>query len=334
MNTWREQLKFDPLPRLLSSKNAAITYLTRRDLLDEDAGPVQGLWRLPEAQKILKKQQSDGSWPRPGKSEHPAINTGLVETWRHLIILVEEFGFARDNPQVDKAAEYLFTCQTPDGDLRGMLANQYATYYTGAIMATLIQAGYQDDRRIEKGVRWLLDMRQHDGGWSIPLITHKFDRQTQYRLTTERVAPVEPDRSRPFSHNATGMVLRAFAAHGLHRKSEAARTAAHLLSSRFFQADAYVSYHAASYWVRFFPYPFWWNNLVAALDTVSSIGMTMEDERIHRAVDWLVLHQEEDGLWRGSYAKPEDQQALPARAVDMSEWIGLAICRVLKRLLG
>ena len=47
-----------------------------------------------------------------------------------------------------------------------MLANQYACYYTGAILSLLVKAGYEDDPRIEKGFQWLLSMRQKDMGWS------------------------------------------------------------------------------------------------------------------------------------------------------------------------
>jgi hypothetical protein len=331
MNDWQNQLKFDPLPPLLSSGDEALQYFARRDLLGESAGPIQHVWQLPEAQRLLRKQQADGYWPRPGEAKHPAINYPLIETWRNFRFLVEQYGFTREHPQAQKAAEFLFSCQTPDGDIRGMLANQYATYYTGAILALLVQAGYADDPRTHRCFQWLLDMRQDDGGWSVPLITYKFDRQTQYRLTSEFAPPVEPDRSRLFSHNATGMVLRAFAVHPGYRRSEAAMSAAHLLASRFFQPDVYTSYQAASYWVRF-EYPFWWNSLVAALDSISLISISKDDEHVRQALAWLIDHQEGNGLWKTSYAAQTDKET--ARAGKMKYWVSLAICRVFKRLFS
>jgi hypothetical protein len=333
VDNWRQQFKLDPIPPLLSSADEALQYFARRDLLGERVGPVQRLWNLPQVQGILRKQQADGSWPRPGAKKHPAINHQLIETWRQFRFLVEQYGFTRENPHAQRAAEFLFSCQAPEGDIRGILANQYATYYTGAIMALLIKAGYGDDQRITKGFHWLLSMRQDDGGWSIPLITHKFDRATQYRLTSEYAEPVQPDRSKPFSHNWTGMVLRAFAVHPQRRTSAAARVAADLLKSRFFHPDSYTSYQAASYWVRF-EYPFWWNNLVAALDSVSLIGLSKEDEQVRQALSWLVAHQEENGLWRVSYVQTEGRQSQTARARQMQQWISLAICRIFRRLYG
>jgi len=325
---WRAQLHHDPLPALLACGYPAVGYFAMRDLLEEPTGPIKQLWDLPGPCRILRKQQADGSWPRSGEAKHPAINYGLIETWRFFRILVDKYGFTRRHPQVQRAAEFLFSCQTAAGDFRGFLANQYATYYSGAIMGLLIQAGYASDPRIERGFQWLLAMRQDDLGWTIPLLTHKLDRQTQYRLTSEYAPPLEADRSKPFSHNWTGMVLRAFAAHDSYRSSEAARSAARLLKSRFFQADRYTSYQSASYWLRF-EYPFWWNNLVAALDSISRIGLSREDEDIARALNWLVAHQEANGTWKVTYAKEESKETPKTR--EMKFWITLAICRIFKR---
>lgn len=333
MEVWRTQLKFDPIPPLLSSGSEALQYFVRRDLLEERAEPISRLWQLPEAQRILKKQQADGSWIYPGKKTvaYPRHHYSLLETWKQFRFLVEKYEFNREHPSARKAAEYLFSCQTEDGDIRGMIANQYATYYTGAILALLIKAGYEDDPRIEKGFRWLLSMRQDDMGWTISIITHKFDRKTMYKLTSQYAEPIEPDRSKPFSHNCTGMVLRAFAAYKRYRQSEAARIAASLLKSRFFQPDAYTSYHAASYWVRF-QYPFWWNNLIAALDSISLIDPSREDEQVKGALNWFIDNQEESGVWKTSYAK--DVEIESAKTKEMKLWVSLAICRVFKRLYG
>ena len=333
MSDWRARLRVDPLPALLFSGDAALVYFTHRDLLGEDPGLIEQLWKLTGAQKILIKQQADGSWPRAGEHKHPAINYGLIETWRWLRVLVEQFGFTRQHPAVERAAEFIFSCQTEEGDFRGILANQYATYYSGAILSLLVQAGYADDPRVERCFQWLLGMRQVDGGWSIPMITHKLDRATQYRLSSEVAEPIQPDRSKPFSHNATGMILRAFAVHPQYRHCAAARTAARLLAGRFFQPDAYTSYQAASYWLRF-EYPFWWNNLVAALDSISRIGPPGAHAQVKLALDWLVEHQESSGLWKTSYAKPDEAEKDNLKMRGMKPWISLAICRVLRRYWG
>jgi hypothetical protein len=331
MKTWQSSLSYDPLSPLLSSGNEALIYFARRDLLNEEVGPIERLWQLPEAQKILKKQLPDGSWPRSGEHKHPAINYHLIETWRWFRYLVEQYGFTRENPQAKLAAEFLFSCQTKEGDFRGFLANQYATYYSGAILSLLVQVGYESDPRVEKCFQWLLNIRQSDQGWSVPMITHKLDRETQYFLSSEYAEPLEPDRSKSFSIYATGMILRAFAVHPSYRVSEAAIIAGKLLKSKFFQEHAYTSYKSADYWVRF-EFPFWWNNLVSAMDSLSRMRFTSEDPQIKLALDWFREHQEASGLWKVSYMKPTELEKDTPKIKEMKLWISLVICRIFKRL--
>jgi hypothetical protein len=332
MKNWRRSLQFDPISPLLSSNKEAIEYYVRRDLLDEGVKSISHIWQLPEVQKILRKQQANGSWKYPGRKAvvYPKHHFSLLETWKRFRLLVETYEFAKEHPAARKAAEFLFSCQTEDGDIRGLIGNQYATYYTGAIMALLIKAGYEDDPRIEKGVMWLLSIRQDDGGWTVPILTHKFDRKTMYTLTSQYAEPIEPERSKPFSHNWTDMVLRAFAVHPEYRNSNEAKIAGNLLKSRFFRPDVYSSYRAADYWVRFL---FWWPNLLTALDSLSLMGFSKDDPDIRRALDWFIDHQEPTGLWKITYAKERgviDNERNRVRQL----WVTLAICRIFKRFYG
>jgi len=167
------------------------------------------------------------------------------------------------------------------------------------------------------------------------MLAYKLDRATQYRLSSEWAEPLELVRSKPFSHTCTGMVLRGFAAHPRYRRHEAALHGARLLKSRFFLPDAYTSYHAASYWVRF-EYPFWWNNLLSAMDSIALIeapdaAAWAGDAVIQRALAWFIEHQEEDGGWKNTYAKPEPDK--PA-TFERRLWVTLAICRVLRSVLS
>ena len=331
MNKWLSFLKFNPVPKIVTFGNEILQYFINQDLLNLKVDPIKKLWGLSDPQKILKKQLPDGSWPRSDKNQHPAVKHQLIDTWRAVNQLVGKYGFTREHPLLDNAVEYLFSCQTEDGDFRGILANQYATYYTGAILATIIEAGYEEDPRIEKCFKWLLSMRQDDGGWSIPMITHKFSREYQYKLTTQDLPPVEPDRSKPFSHNWTGMVLRAFAAHPKFCQLDEAKHAANLLKSRFFEPDVYSSLQAAHYWVRF-EYPFWWNNLVSAMDTLVKIVVSPLDPQIENAITWLVENQQPDGLWKVNYFSESPEKSTP-QFLERKIWVSLAICRILKQLL-
>jgi hypothetical protein len=324
---WSAPFKVNPTPVLLSCGDKAIEYFVKRDLLGEKVEAISYVWQLPEVEKIFRKQQADGSWKRTGKETvtYPRHHYALVETWKAYRVLVERYQFTREHEGARRAAEFLFSCQTIEGDIRGMLANQYATYYTGAMLALLIKAGYENDPRVQKGLEWLLAMRQDDGGWTVPILCYKFDRATKYRLTSQYTEPLSGDSSKSFSHNWTDMVLRAFAAHSKYRKSKEARRAADLLKSSFFQPDAYPSNGEARYWVRFL---FWWPNLVTALDSLSLMGYSKDEPDVTKGLEWVVANQLPNGLWKMDY----DEGAKQKQGVSSEQlWLGLKIARIFKR---
>ena len=325
MDNWRNQLKFDPLPPLLSSENEALCYFTRRDLLDEKVEPVQSLWHLREVERILGKQLDNGAWKYPGGGKEHSRATedyDQLETFRILGQLVEKYGLNKKHPAIQKAADYLFSRQTEQGDFRGIYGNQYTPNYSAAIMELLIKAGYDKDPRIKRGFRWLVSIRQSDGGWAIPISTirAKWDAQTLGGDT------IQPDLSKPFSHMVTGVVLRAFAAHKEYSKSKEATAAGKLLASRLFKKDTYPGRQTPDFWTRF-SYPFWFTDLLSGLDSLSLIGSTSDDPQIERALEWFMAQQQENGTWQLSLLRGGTDK-------DLALWVSLAICRVFKRLYG
>jgi len=130
-------------------------------------------------------------------------NYDQLETFRQVGILVEEFSFTREHPAMERAAEFLFSFQTDEGDFRGIYGNQYATTYVGAIMELLVKAGYADDPRIAKGFLWLLATRQSDGGWAIPLRTVGVP-FSEFVDLQRHPKPIAPDKAKPFSISSPG----------------------------------------------------------------------------------------------------------------------------------
>jgi hypothetical protein len=283
MGNWRKELRVDPIPGLISPKNMAIEYFTRRDLFDEKVEPIETLWELPEVKKILNKQQEEGSWKYPGGGKehlrsHEDYNQ--LETYRILGELVKKYGLNNKQPKIIMAANYLFSRQTEEGDFRGIYSNQYSPNYSAAIMELLIKAGYQDDSRIDKGFNWLLSIRQIDGGWAIPLRTVSAKYADIMSAET-----MKPDLAKPFSHLVTGVVLRAFAAHGKYRNSKEAIKAGELLASRFFRRDTYPDRQTPDFWARV-SYPFWFTDIVSSLDLLLLMGFTKENPHIYDALNW------------------------------------------------
>jgi len=168
-------------------------------------------------------------------------------------------------------------------------------------------------------MRWLLTIRQDDGGWAIPTRTLGMSLNVMY---TARET-FEPDRSRPSSHLVTGIVLRTLAAHPRYRHSSDTRRAAELLTSRFFRRDVYPDRVAPSNWL-IFSYPFWWTDLLSALDSLARIGFGPDDPDIARGVAWFLDNQEPSGLWNTGRNRPKGPHS------DL--WVGLAICRMLNAI--
>jgi squalene cyclase len=287
--------------------------------------PVESLWELPEPAKLVRKQQEDGAWKYPGKGINPenGENYYLLETYRSLRVLVEQYGFTSAHPAIEKAADFVFSCQTADGDIRGILGSQTMPYYHGAILELLVKAGLEDDPHVIAGLDWLLAVRQDDGGWLIPAMAVPPKERTP---AFWRGKTVLADPSLPHAHLATGMAIRAFAAHpDYHQRPEVIRSG-EALKERFLQADKYNDRKAVSYWLKF-QFPFWWANLLTALDSLGRLGFYREDEDIARGLAWFVENQEVDGLWPIGYGSSKHTPA--AR-----HWVGLAACRMLKRFYG
>jgi len=335
MIDWATVFRIDPFPFLLASGEPAVAYFARRDLAGENMLPLEMVWELPEVQRLLRHQQEDGSWK--GAKVSFGVKDSLVETWRQFRFLVQQYQFDRRHPALEKAAEFLFSCQSEEGDIRGILANQYAPYYTGAILSLLIQAGYAEDPRVERGMQWLLQVRQEDGGWvigspgllGIPHLSWKELCDLTGNPARETMRAFDPGL--PFSAAGTGMVLRAFAAHPAYRTSPEALRAAQLLKSKIFKEDNGSSYRHPDNWIRF-QFPFWWNNLISALDSLSRIGLAKEDPDIERALQWLIDHQQSDGLWKMSYSRIHKETAT-SRTHTAQLWITLTVCRIFRRFL-
>lgn len=319
---WREYFLNDPLPALLSAQDPGLCYSVEHVLLGRPNQNVHRIWQSKPVLRILKGQQPDGSWRfkgnRPG--EEFGENYELVETWKMLRQLVGKYVFNREHPALQLAAEFVFSCQSAEGDIRGILSNQYAPYYTGALLELLIEAGYEKDDRVRRGLDWLLSMRQNDGGWIIPL--NMFKQTFYYEMA--RKDPIPPDKSLPSSHMTTGMVLRAFSAHPDYRKKEEVLWAAELLASRLFKADAFTFRQAPSYWFKL-QYPYWWTNLLSAMDSLAAFRFKPQDPRIRAGLEWFRNNQNPSGTWNSSY---------DGKDPDANGWITFAVCRMVKSFLG
>lgn len=314
-------LKYSPIEVLVNCNNLAIQTFTRHDILDEHIS-LSSLWQMSTPQKILKKQESNGSWKYSKKLANTFLQNSYdqYQTFKQLAILVEMYGYNNSHPAIEKTAEYFFSLQTVEGDFRGIYGNQYTPNFSAAIVELLIKTGYEDDPRIEKFFKWIISVRQSDGGWAIPFRTKGHGIGIIY----ENSRAVLPDLLKPFSYMVTGVVLRAFAAHPKYSKAKEAHIAGELLISRIFKKDNYPDRGNDEYWLRF-SYPFDYTHLISCLDSLSQLGFSANDSRINDAMQWFVDNQNQDGTWDFRIVRGSKKD-------NINLWLTLSVCRIIKRL--
>lgn len=330
LSGWRARLASDPIPRLLREGAPSILARVRRDLIDDSEAPnAEEIATYPEVKALLRKMEKDGSFaPRaPEKELGGPKFARCLATLRSLDRLADlglrVEGKSPVAQQLGKMGSYLLSSQESDGGLADLALAENprgrgktpAVHFQGWALSALCRAGFEGDPRTEKGFRFLLSLRQDDGGWA-------------WRgVRTDSAA-------RPSSHLVTGMVLRAFASAKDRRASREARRAAELLATRFLQPDRYEDRRAPSYW-EILTEPRFYTDVLDALDTITSIGLGKENSGVRTAEAYLRSRQAKDGLWypgtpvKGdsalSRAPLRESAKAPKDAREVAEAIGLTL---------
>jgi hypothetical protein len=300
---------------LLNTSNKGIIIFTKKDLLEEEVN-IEQLWTLSRVKKILKKQQLNGSWTYPNKKAilRSPTNYNQYQTYKTVAELVEFYGLNKKHEAIRKAAEYLFSFQTKKGEFRGMYGNQYSPNYSASITEFLIKAGYKGTR-IRKSLNWLLSIRQDDGGWAIPLRTRNKKLEALYEKKT-----IEPDKTKPFSHLITGIVLRPLSIITPYKKK--VKDIGLLLADRVFTRDKYSDRKGPEYWTKF-TYPYHWIDILSTLDTLTRLGIK-NHPTINEIKQWFKKHKQKNGIYKVSVMAG-------AKYRDIQYWITLQYLTVLKR---
>jgi hypothetical protein len=228
--------------------------------------------------------------------------------------LVDFYGLNKKHESIQKAADYFFSFQTKEGEFRGIYGDQYSPNYSASITEFLIKAGY-NDKRIKKSLDWLLKMRQDDGGWAIPFRTRNENLGALKKKKT-----IEPDKTKPFSHLITGIVLRPFSILSLYTKR--VKETGILLADRIFTSDKYPDRKGIEYWTKF-TYPYHWTDILSTLDTITLLGIK-NHPKIDEIKQWFRKHQERNGIYKVNVMAG-------AKYKDIEYWITLQYLNVLKR---
>lgn len=324
----RSQMKVNPnkaIEFLLARGNLPILYWLKKDILEVPIDrEFKNLQKYASRIRILKNQKPNGGWCKRKYEGHPRWEKSyyIVDTLKNMFKL-HNFGCTLKDEGIKKAIKFVFSTQSKAGDFRGAYLNEYAPTYHALSLEILCLLGHDKDEKIQKGFRWISNNRQDDGGWVIPYRTIDQEQlKNRYNYEAQlKLEPINPDKSRPFSHLVTGMVLRALAASPTWSKSKEARKAGELLLSRFFKADKYNDRWLPSFWEEL-TYPFWATDILGSLDSLSKIGFPVENENLQKGLNWMLKKQNKQGYWEAGNQKSSIEDHL---------WVTFAVLRVLKR---
>ncbi len=310
---------------LLARGNLPILYWLKKDILEVPIDrEFKNLQKFASRIRILKNQKPNGGWCKRKYEGHPRWEKSyyIVDTLKNMFKL-HNFGCTLKDEGIKQAIKFVLSTQSRAGDFRGAYLNEYAPTYHALSLEILCLLGHDKDEKIQKGFRWITNNRQNDGGWVIPYRTiDQAQLKNRYNYEAQlKLEPIKPDKSRPFSHLVTGMVLRALAASPTWSKSKEARKAGELLLKRFFKADKYNDRWLPSFWEEL-TYPFWATDILCSLDSLSKIGFPVENENLQKGLNWMLKKQNKQGYWEAGNQKSSIEDDL---------WVTFAVLRVLKR---
>jgi len=310
---------------LLARGNLPILYWLKKDILGVSVDwETKNLCKFGVRVRILDTQQESGSRLKDSGKADGVENRPkyLAQTLKDAAKLYD-YGCGLDNDKVQKLVGALFSSQTAEGDFRATAYHEYSPGYHALTLELLCKYGLDRDARIQKGFAWVLKNRQKDGGWAIPCLTMSRDEVARRydQRSPGKKKPFRPDKSKPFSHFITGMVLRALAESSTWRMSRECRKAGELVVSRFFRDDRYADRKSASNWEEL-TYPFWTTNILSSLDSISKIGLKADEPGISQGLAWLLSKQNSQGFWESNTQKAVLEDHL---------WLTFAALRVFKR---
>jgi hypothetical protein len=293
---------------LLGSSEPAIRYLTRRDVLSEDA--------TADAARILQGQKMRALLRRrPG---HP-YRKWVGAHWR-LVSLVE-LEVPAGEPRAVAAAETVLAWLTGDGHRRGLrivngLVRRCASQ-EGNALAVCCRLGLGDDPRVALLAESLVEWQWPDGGWNCD------DRASGRRSSfNESLAPM------------WGLHEYAVATDAGWAAEAAARTAELFLEHRVFRSLSTGEPIHRNVVALHYP-PYWHYDVLHALLVLSRLGLAT-DPRAGDALDLLEQRRLPDGRWRtgGRWWKPPGSATYP-EVVDWgrsgpNEMVTLNALRILR----
>ncbi|MGD0954779.1 MAG: nitrogen fixation protein NifH [Methanotrichaceae archaeon] len=336
MSNWKLLLNANPTDWLLGKDNPSVRYLTLVDILGRPANDPDVLKARRDIMvkgivpQILAKQEKEGYWDNPEKL-YVSKYKGTV--WQ-LIILTEHLADGEDE-RIRKASEFLL--DRSQDRMSGGFSMHHSTKasggrhsevipcLTGNMVWSLIRLGYLRDRRVQRGIDWIVRYQRFDD-------------------SEDAAAKANPPQGWPYDnhedcwgrHTCHMGVVKALKALSEippgKRSSEVQHTieegTEYLLKHHVHRRSHNLSQISKPGWLRFgFPLMYG-TDILEILGILTKLGC--RDERMQEAIDVVVSKQDSVGIWKlantfnGKFLVDVEEKGKP------SKWITLNALRVLK----
>ena len=282
---------------------------------------------------ILAAQNPDGWWSKPGPGYSPKYR-GTV--WQ--VIFLDQLGADGSHPQIVKACDYVLDrCTTGSG---GFGASGAATArhpppsavihcLNGNLLRALIGFGRLDDDRVQAAI-----------GWAAHAITGE---QPVHWYAGGTCGPGFACGANDRQPCAWGAVkeLAALARIPSRRRGPLVRRAVDAGVAFLFSRDPATADYPMG-WGNTRPNGSWFkpgfpigyvSDVLQTLEVLADLGHG-RDERLRRAVDWVEAGQNADGRWTNRYAYNGKTWIDVERQGQVSKWVTLRACTVLRAAYG
>ncbi len=339
MTNWIHMLKDDPLPWLLEEETPAVRHLALRQLLDqpEDAPEVRqaraAAMRTDPIASILATEQPEGYWVKPGPGYAPKYR-GTV--WQ--LIFLDQLGADGGDTHVQAACEYVLShSQAQTGGFGASGSKEEAppppSYVihclNGNLLRALLGFGWLEDERVQRAIDWQARSITGEG------FGH------YYRSGTSGPGfCCSANEHLPCAWGAVKALLGLARIPAERRAPHVERALEQGVAFLFSCDPATAAYPAG--WGNVKPSQSWFKlgfpsgyvtDVLQNITVLCELGFA-KDARLQSAVEWLLSQQEPLGRFRNRYAYNGKTWVDIDKQGQISKWVTLRACSVLKMVYG
>lgn len=333
MKYWKKFLNSDTLDWLLEEDNPSIRYFSLVELLEtplDDIRVIEAKKKIMTSgivPKIFARQKKEGFWEKRENFYISSKYKGTVWTF-HLLTylgcdphderLLKTCEFILENSQDKQSGGFSIRI----GNDGGGDHNGVEPCLTGNMIWCLIKAGYLNDKRVQKGIRWILKYQRYDDGAS----------------KSPEGWPYEGWEMCWGKHSCTMGVVKTLkalieipvSARTPEIKSKIESAVEYLLKHRIFKKSSDLKQVAKGEWLKFgFP-RFWDTDALEILGILATLEC--KDKRMKEALDLIISKQRREGKWNLESTWSGRMQCAIEQKGKPSKWVTLHALKALKNV--